>query len=53
MKTIVSGHLDVEKDQVTPEKKFVEYLGVDSLDIVEFIMGIEEEFDIQIPDEDA
>ncbi len=53
LKTIVSDRLDVEKDQVTPEKSFVEDLGADSLDIVELIMGIEEEFDIEIPDEDA
>ena len=50
---IVSDRLDVEADQVTPEKTFVEDLGADSLDIVELIMGIEEEFDIEIPDEDA
>ena len=50
---IVSDRLDVEADQVTPEKSFVEDLGADSLDIVELIMGIEEEFDIEIPDEDA
>ena len=53
LKTIVSDRLDVEADQVTPEKSFVEDLGADSLDIVELIMGIEEEFDIEIPDEDA
>jgi acyl carrier protein len=53
LKTIVSDRLDVEKDQVTPEKSFVEDLGADSLDIVELIMGIEEEFEIEIPDEDA
>ena len=50
---IVSDRLDVEADQVTTEKTFVEDLGADSLDIVELIMGIEEEFDIEIPDEDA
>ena len=53
LKTIVSDRLGVEKDQVTPEKSFVEDLGADSLDIVELIMGIEEEFEIEIPDEDA
>ena len=53
LKAIVSDRLDVEADQVTPEKSFVEDLGTDSLDIVELIMGIEEEFDIEIPDEDA
>ena len=53
LKTIVSDRLGVEKDQVTPEKSFVEDLGADSLDIVELIMGIEEEFEIEIPDDDA
>ena len=53
LKAIVSDRLDVEEDQVTPEKNFVEDLGADSLDIVELIMGIEEEFEIEIPDEDA
>ena len=42
-----------EEDQIKPEASFVEDLGADSLDIVELIMGIEEEFDIEIPDEDA
>ena len=53
LKTIVSDRLDVEEDQVTEDKNFVEDLGADSLDIVELIMGIEEEFNIEIPDEDA
>ena len=47
------ARLDVEEDQIVPEATFVEDLGADSLDIVELIMGIEEEFDIEIPDEDA
>ncbi len=47
------GQADVEEDQIKPEASFVEDLGADSLDIVELIMGIEEEFDIEIPDEDA
>ena len=45
--------LNAEEDQIKPEASFVEDLGADSLDIVELIMGIEEEFDIEIPDEDA
>lgn len=53
LKEIVIDRLDVEEDQIKPESSFVEDLGADSLDIVELIMGIEEEFDIEIPDEDA
>ncbi|WP_198471213.1 acyl carrier protein [Acetomicrobium sp. S15 = DSM 107314] len=53
LKEIVMDRLDVEEDQIKPEASFVEDLGADSLDIVELIMGIEEEFDIEIPDEDA
>lgn len=53
LKEIITDRLDVEGDQIVPEASFVEDLGADSLDIVELIMGIEEEFDIEIPDEDA
>jgi acyl carrier protein len=53
LKEIIMDRLDVEEDQIVPEASFVEDLGADSLDIVELIMGIEEEFDIEIPDEDA
>ena len=53
LKEIIIDRLDVEEDQIRPESSFVEDLGADSLDIVELIMGIEEEFDIEIPDEDA
>ena len=53
LKEIIMDRLDVEEDQIVPEATFVEDLGADSLDIVELIMGIEEEFDIEIPDEDA
>jgi acyl carrier protein len=53
LKEIIIDRLDVEEEQITPEASFVEDLGADSLDIVELIMGIEEEFDIEIPDEDA
>ena len=53
LKEIIIDRLDVEEDQIVFEASFVEDLGADSLDIVELIMGIEEEFDIEIPDEDA
>lgn len=53
LKEIIIDRLDVEEEQIVPEASFVEDLGADSLDIVELIMGIEEEFDIEIPDEDA
>ena len=53
LKEIVIDRLNAEEDHIKPEASFVEDLGADSLDIVELIMGIEEEFDIEIPDEDA
>ena len=53
LKQIVIDRLDADEDQITPDASFAEDLGADSLDIVELIMGIEEEFDIEIPDEDA
>ena len=53
LKDIVVDRLNVEESQIKPEASFVEDLGADSLDIVELIMGIEEEFDIEIPDSDA
>ncbi len=53
LKEIVMDRLDVEESQISETASFVEDLGADSLDIVELIMGIEEEFDIEIPDEDA
>ena len=53
LKEIIIDRLDVEEDQIVPEASFVEDLGADSLDIVELIMGVEEEFGIEIPDEDA
>lgn len=50
---IVSEQLGVSKDQIKPETSFVNDLGADSLDTVELVMELEEEFDIQIPDEVA
>nr|BBI37249.1 Acyl carrier protein [Palmaria palmata] len=50
---IVAQQLGVEPNQVTKEANFADDLGADSLDTVELVMAIEEEFEIQIPDEDA
>ena len=53
VKEIIVDQLGVEADQVKPEASFIEDLGADSLDTVELVMAFEEEFDIEIPDEDA
>ena len=53
VKDIIVDQLGVSADQVTPEAKFVEDLGADSLDTVELVMALEEEFECEIPDEDA
>ena len=53
VKEIIVEQLGVNADQVTPDAKFIEDLGADSLDIVELVMALEEEFGIDIPDEDA
>ncbi|NLZ81967.1 MAG: acyl carrier protein [Clostridiales bacterium] len=53
LKKIISEVLNVEEDEITIETTFVDDLGADSLDIFQIIMGIEEEFDIEIANEDA
>lgn len=53
VKAVVVDQLGVEEASVTMESSFIDDLGADSLDIVELIMGLETEFDIEIPDEDA
>ncbi len=53
VKKIIVDQLGVNPDQVTPEASFIDDLGADSLDTVELVMALEEEFDIEIPDEDA
>jgi len=53
VKEIISKQLGVDASEVTPESSFVEDLGADSLDTVELVMAFEEEFGIEIPDEDA
>lgn len=53
IKSVIVEQLGVDEDIVTPNASFVDDLGADSLDVVDLIMGIEEEFDIEIADEDA
>ena len=53
VKKIVAEQLGVKEEEVTNEKSFVEDLGADSLDTVELVMALEEEFETEIPDEDA
>lgn len=53
IKKIICEQLDVPEEDVVPEASFVDDLGSDSLDQVELIMAMEEEFDVSIPDEDA
>jgi len=53
VKKIIVEQLSVNADQVTPEAKFIEDLGADSLDTVELVMALEEEFGIEVPDEQA
>jgi acyl carrier protein len=53
VKSIIVEQLGVEADEVTPEASFTDDLGADSLDIVELVMAFEEEFGMEIPDEDA
>ena len=53
VKEIIVEQLGVNADQVTPDAKFIEDLGADSLDTVELVMALEEAFDLEIPDEQA
>ena len=53
IKDIIVEQLGVNADQIKPEAKFIEDLGADSLDIVELVMALEEEFGTEIPDEEA
>jgi acyl carrier protein len=53
VRAIIAEQLGVKPEEVTPEASFVEDLGADSLDTVELVMALEEEFGIEIPDEDA
>lgn len=53
VKDIVVEQLGVDEEEITEQASFVDDLGADSLDIVELVMALEEEFDTEIPDEDA
>ena len=53
VKDIIVEQLGVSADQVKPEAKFIDDLGADSLDTVELVMAFEEEFEIEVPDEEA
>ncbi len=53
VKGIISEQLGVKKEEIKPESSFIDDLGADSLDTVEVVMALEEEFGIEIPDEDA
>ncbi|HEY8414318.1 MAG TPA: acyl carrier protein [Thermaerobacter sp.] len=53
VREIIVEQLGVDEASVTPEARFIDDLGADSLDIVELIMALEEEFDLEIPDEEA
>lgn len=53
VKEVVVEQLSVSADEIKEDSKFIEDLGADSLDVVELVMALEEEFDIEIPDSDA
>lgn len=53
LQSIIADVLNIEAEKITPETTFVDDLGADSLDVFQIIMGIEDEFDIQIPDDAA
>ena len=53
VKSIIAEQLGVKQEEVNPEASFIDDLGADSLDTVELVMALEEEFGVEIPDEDA
>ncbi len=53
VKNIIADQLGVGEDEIKPTASFIEDLGADSLDIVELVMAMEEEFEVEIPDEEA
>lgn len=52
VKSILAEQFDVEEDDITPETRLVEELGADSLDVVDLLMSVEDEFEIEVPDEE-
>jgi len=52
VKMILSNQFDVEEDSITPETNIADDLGADSLDVVDMLMSLEDEFDVEIPDEE-
>ncbi|MEA4912653.1 MAG: acyl carrier protein [Oscillospiraceae bacterium] len=52
IRAMLCDQLDLSEDQITPESSIVDDLGADSLDVVDLVMSLEEEFDIEIPDEE-
>ena len=53
VKEIIVDQLEVDEDKVTPEASIIDDLGADSLDVVDLVMALEDEFEIKIPDEDV
>lgn len=53
VRTLIAEQLTISEDKITPETRIVEDLGADSLDMVEMLMTLEEEFGIEVPDEEA
>ena len=53
LQNIIADVLNIDKSKITPETTFVDDLGADSLDVFQIIMGLEEEFDFEIPNEEA
>ena len=53
VKEIIVNQLNVNEEQITPQASFLDDLGADSLDTVELVMAFEEEFSVEVPDEDA
>ncbi len=52
VKAILSEQFDVEEDKITPETSIINDLGADSLDVVDLLMSIEDEFEVEVPDEE-